>query len=136
MSDSSSDRALLEARGLSKAFPGVKALDGVDFAVRPGEVHVLLGENGAGKSTLVKHLAGVYQPDAGQLFMDGEPVSWSGPNDALAAGIVTVYQEFNLAQYMTVAQNVFLGQEPMKRGCRGTLPSRGCAASRAGRSRT
>ncbi len=116
MSDSSSDRALLEARGLSKAFPGVKALDGVDFAVLPGEVHVLLGENGAGKSTLVKHLAGVYQPDAGQLFMDGEPVSWSGPNDALAAGIVTVYQEFNLAQYMTVAQNVFLGQEPMKRG--------------------
>jgi ribose transport system ATP-binding protein len=116
MSGSSSNPAgspLLEARGLSKAFPGVQALDGVDFDLREGEVHVLLGENGAGKSTLVKHLAGVYHPDEGGLMMRGEPVRWSGPDDALAAGIVTVYQEFNLAPYMTVAQNVFLGQEPM-----------------------
>jgi ribose transport system ATP-binding protein len=107
---------LLEARGLTKSFPGVKALDGVDFDLLEGEVHVLLGENGAGKSTLVKHLAGVYHPDEGGLFMRGEPVSWHAPNAALSAGIVTVYQEFNLAPYMTVAQNVFLGQEPMKRG--------------------
>src|SRR3712207_6129823 len=118
MSDSSSRTAtgmpLLEARGLSKSFPGVKALDGLDFDLREGEVHVLLGENGAGKSTLVKHLAGVYHPDEGELFMRGERVTWSSPHDALNAGIVTVYQEFNLAPYMTVAQNVFLGQEPMK----------------------
>ncbi len=120
MSDSSAPDAaaapLLEARGLSKSFPGVKALDGLDFDLREGEIHVLLGENGAGKSTLVKHLAGVYQPDEGTLFMRGEHVAWTGPHDALSAGIVTVYQEFNLAPYMTVAQNVFLGQEPMKRG--------------------
>src|SRR5918998_4244348 len=120
MSDSSAPDAaatpLLEARGLSKSFPGVKALDGLDFDLREGEIHVLLGENGAGKSTLVKHLAGVYHPDEGELLMRGEHVSWAGPHDALSAGIVTVYQEFNLAPYMTVAQNVFLGQEPMKRG--------------------
>jgi ribose transport system ATP-binding protein len=120
MSDSSSPSAaatpLLEVRGLTKSFPGVKALDGLDFDLREGEIHVLLGENGAGKSTLVKHLAGVYQPDEGELFMRGEQMSWAAPHDALRAGIVTVYQEFNLAPYMTVAQNVFLGQEPMKRG--------------------
>ncbi len=105
---------MLEARDVSKAFPGVQALAAVDFSVKAGEVHVLLGENGAGKSTLVKVLSGVYQPDEGALWMRGEPLSLGTPNDALAAGIVTVYQEFNLVPYMTVAQNVFLGQEPIR----------------------
>jgi ribose transport system ATP-binding protein len=111
---SSSSAPLLQALEVSKAFPGVQALAAVDFSVRAGEVHVLLGENGAGKSTLVKVLSGVYRPDEGSLWTRGEPLNLVTPNDALAAGIVTVYQEFNLVPYMTVAQNVFLGQEPVR----------------------
>src|SRR5215213_3031513 len=102
---SSARAPLVEARAISKAFPGVRALADVDFDVCPGEVHVLLGENGAGKSTLVKILSGVYRPDGGTLSVGGEPVGFAQPIDALRAGIATVYQEFNLAPYMTVAEN-------------------------------
>jgi ribose transport system ATP-binding protein len=107
---------LLAVRNVSKAFPGVQALAAVDFDVRPGEVHVLLGENGAGKSTLVKILSGVYRPDEGHVLLRGERVSFENPHAALQAGIATVYQEFSQVPDMTVAQNIYLGQEPMRRG--------------------
>ena len=108
--------SLIEATGIWKSFPGVHALEGVDFDVRPGEVHVLVGENGAGKSTLIKILSGVYQPDRGQILMRGEPVMLENPHEALSAGVATVYQEFNLVSHMTVAQNIFLGHEPTNGG--------------------
>ncbi|GGN46344.1 ribose transport system ATP-binding protein [Actinoplanes campanulatus] len=103
---------LLEVAGVSKVFPGVRALDDVSFALRPGEVHALVGENGAGKSTLIKVLTGVYRPDAGELRYQGEPVSFATPMDAQRAGISTIYQEVNLIPLMSVAQNLFLGREP------------------------
>jgi ribose transport system ATP-binding protein len=119
MTDSSSKAPpvpVLAAEGLRKAFPGVQALDGVDFDVRPGEVHVLVGENGAGKSTLVRILSGIYHPDAGRVRLDGEPVHFKAPHEALDAGVATVHQEFNLCTYRTVAENVFLGREQRRLG--------------------
>lgn len=112
MTDESAPETLIKARGLWKAFPGVQALAEVDFELRSGEVHVLVGENGAGKSTLVKILSGVYHPDRGELLFKGEPMSLGTPHTALQAGIATVYQEFNIVPEMTVAQNIFLGREP------------------------
>src|SRR6478672_7868962 len=104
----------LELRGIVKRFPGVVALNGVGFDVRPGEVHALLGENGAGKSTLIKVISGVYRPDAGTIQVDGRPVDIRTPHDAQALGISTIYQEFTLAPDMTVAENIFLGREPLR----------------------
>ena len=86
---------LLRLSGVVKTFPGVRALDGVDFEVLAGEVHCLLGQNGAGKSTLIKVLAGVHRPDAGQLVWDGEPASFNSPHAAMRAGIATIYQELD-----------------------------------------
>ncbi|GIE76766.1 sugar ABC transporter ATP-binding protein [Actinoplanes philippinensis] len=106
---------LLEVAGVSKSFPGVRALDDVSFTLRPGEVHALVGENGAGKSTLIKVLTGVYRPDSGELRYRGEPVSFAAPMDAQRAGISTIYQEVNLVPLMSVAQNLFLGREPRNR---------------------
>ncbi|MBO1332097.1 sugar ABC transporter ATP-binding protein [Streptomyces sp. VRA16 Mangrove soil] len=109
---------MLSVTNLSKTFPGVRALDGVDFTARAGEVHALIGENGAGKSTLIKVLTGVYQPDAdgaGQLAYDGRPVSFGTPLEAQHAGISTIYQEVNLVPLMSVARNLFLGREPRGR---------------------
>src|SRR3954453_18221654 len=103
---------VLAMSGVSKRFPGVLALDNVDFEVAPGEVHALLGENGAGKSTLLKILSGAQQPDHGTITMDGRPISLGSPHDAQKIGIVTIYQEFPLAPNMTVAENVFIGREP------------------------
>ncbi|MFJ2770319.1 sugar ABC transporter ATP-binding protein [Streptomyces sp. NPDC087300] len=100
---------------MSKTFPGVRALDEVDFTARAGEVHALIGENGAGKSTLIKVLTGVYSPDAGQLTYDGSPVRFATPLDAQHAGISTIYQEVNLVPLMSVARNLFLGREPRGR---------------------
>jgi ribose transport system ATP-binding protein len=108
-------KPVLEMRGIVKRFPGVLALNDVTFDVRPGEVHVLLGENGAGKSTLIKILSGVYAPDAGQIRFDGQLVNIRNPRDAQALGISTIYQELNLVPDMTVAENIFLGREPMRR---------------------
>src|SRR3954465_2965547 len=105
----------LEVAGVSKQFPGVRALDDVSFTLRPGEVHALVGENGAGKSTLIKVLTGVYRPDGGEVRYQGEPVSFGGPLDAQAAGISTIYQEVNLVPLMSVARNLFLGREPRNR---------------------
>ncbi len=107
---------LLEMRGITKRFPGVVALDGVDFELEKGEVHVLLGENGAGKSTLIKMLAGAYQPDEGEILLDGEPVSISSAADAQKLRISTIYQEFNLVPQLTVAENIFLGRQPRRFG--------------------
>ena len=105
---------LLELRGIVKRFPGVLALNGVSLDVRVGEVHMLLGENGAGKSTLTKTIAGVYPPDAGEMRLNGQPIRIRNPQHAQALGISTIYQEFNLAPDMTVAENVFLGREPLR----------------------
>src|SRR5437762_10289955 len=108
--------AVLEMRAISKAFPGVVALDGVDFHLRAGEVHVLLGENGAGKSTLMKILSGAYRRDAGEITVDGRPVSIGSPRDAQALGIATIYQELSLVPQLTVAENILLGHEPSRAG--------------------
>ena len=109
-------KLLLKAEGISKQFPGVKALDNVSFDLYSGEVHVLIGENGAGKSTLMKIFAGVYQPDMGSLSLHGEKIQFYSPLAAQEAGISTIYQEFNLIPYMNVAQNIFLGRYPKKIG--------------------
>ncbi|MBV8564510.1 MAG: sugar ABC transporter ATP-binding protein [Methylobacteriaceae bacterium] len=103
---------LLRMSGIGKRFPGVQALDDVNFEVAPGEIHALLGENGAGKSTLLKILSGAQQPDAGAITFAGKPVTLSTPHDAQQLGIVTIYQEFTLAPNMTIAENVFIGREP------------------------
>ena len=111
---SSPGKVLLEMKGIGKSFPGVKALQGVNLTVREGQVHALLGENGAGKSTLIKILSGAYTKDEGQIFYEGNPVEIRGPHDAQALGISTIYQEFNLARNLTVAENIFLGHLPTK----------------------
>ena len=105
---------LLEARGISKAFLHVQALDNVDFRVEPGEVVALVGDNGAGKSTLMKIICGAYQADAGSIFFDGQPVTIRSPHDAMALGIAVVYQDLALVNHRDVATNVFLGREPMR----------------------
>jgi ribose transport system ATP-binding protein len=102
---------LLEVRGLRKSFAGVKALQGVDLVVRPGEVHCVLGQNGAGKSTLIKTLSGAYQPDSGEILWQGDPVTIDGPVAALELGIATMYQELDVVDGLTIAENVFLGHE-------------------------
>ena len=103
--------ALLEMRGVEKTFVGVRALRGVDLEVRPGEVHCLLGQNGAGKSTLIKTLAGVHTPDAGEIRWMGEVVDITDPQAAIDLGISTMYQELDVVDGLTVAENVFLGHE-------------------------
>jgi len=107
----SRDGFLLETKQLTKAFPGVIAVDSVDFQVRPGEVHALLGENGAGKSTFCKILSGIYQPTNGQIFFDGHPVVVRSPHDALSLGLSMVYQERNLIGFLSGAENICLGIE-------------------------
>lgn len=107
---------LLRIEGLRKTFPGVVALDNVDFDLRRGEVHVLLGENGAGKSTLIKMLSGAYRPDHGRILAEGREVRIEGAQDAERLGIATIYQEFNLVPDLTVAENIFLGRQPRRYG--------------------
>ena len=108
------DQPVLAVEGLSKAFPGVRALHDVRFDVHAGEVHALLGENGAGKSTLIKIVSGVYRPDAGTVRIDGREVHFAGPQEAQAAGIATVFQELLLFPELTVAENIFLGHAPRR----------------------
>ena len=105
---------LLEMKGIEIQFPGVKALDNVDFTLEKGEVHALLGENGAGKSTLIKCLTGVHHMDAGTILYDGREIKPTSPQDAFNMGISTVYQEINLCPNLTVAENIFVGRQPMK----------------------
>jgi simple sugar transport system ATP-binding protein len=106
---------VLEARGLTRRFTGVLALSGVDFRLRAGEVHALMGQNGAGKSTLIKVLTGVYPADAGELTLNGAPINPSSPAAAQRLGISTVYQEVNLCPNLSVAENIFAGRHPRKR---------------------
>jgi ABC-type sugar transport system ATPase subunit len=106
---------LLELRAIAKSFPGVRALDGVRFDLRRGEVHALMGENGAGKSTLVKILSGVYRPDAGEILLEGAPVAIASPSHAQSLGISPVHQELHLEPHLTVAENIFLGRQPLGR---------------------
>jgi ABC-type sugar transport system, ATPase component len=111
MADNVTSAPIVQMTGISVTFPGVKALDNVDFRLFPGEVHAIMGENGAGKSTLIKALTGVNQLASGSITVDGEPYVASRPEDSMARGIQTVYQEVNLCPNMTVAENVMLGHE-------------------------
>jgi len=108
--------AVLELRGITKQFPGVLANDHIDFDLRRGEVHALLGENGAGKSTLMSILYGLYTADSGQILMDGKPVTIASPKHAIELGIGMVHQHFMLIPVMTVTENIVLGQEPTRDG--------------------
>ena len=107
---------LLTIKGLSKSFPGVKALDKVDFSLSAGSVHAVCGENGAGKSTLMNILMGIYQRDEGEILLKGVPVSFPTPRHALRAGISIIEQELNPVSEMTIAENLFLGREAAKGG--------------------
>ncbi|MBN1513858.1 MAG: sugar ABC transporter ATP-binding protein, partial [Phycisphaerae bacterium] len=106
---------VLEARAISKSFPGVKALDGVGLKLRSGRLTALLGENGAGKSTLMNVIAGVFAPDSGELLVAGRPVRFTSPRHARHHGIAMIFQELNLVPGLTVAENIFLGREPLRR---------------------
>lgn len=110
------EETLLTMRGICKYFPGVRALENVDFTLRAGEVHALMGENGAGKSTLIKVLTGVYPKNAGEIQMEGREISPSSPLESQKRNISTVYQEVNLCPNLTVAENIFIGREPRKVG--------------------
>ena len=112
----SSDALVLEARGITKFFPGAVALAGVDLELRQGEVHALLGENGAGKSTLIKCLTGAYARDGGTITLDGQQIDPANTAESQVCGIGTVYQEVNLLPNLTVADNLFLGRQPKKMG--------------------
>ena len=103
---------LLEVTALSKRFPGVKALDGVDVTLRTGQIHALMGENGAGKSTFIKVLTGVFPRDAGETRLEGRIIAPKSPHEAEALGISTVYQEVNLVPHLSVAENICLGRQP------------------------
>ncbi len=111
----------LQMQGIVKRFAGVTALKGVGFDVSAGEVHMLLGENGAGKSTLIKVLSGVHVPDEGRMLIEGVPATIRNPRDAQGYGLSTIYQEFNLAPDLTVAENIFLGREPLRGGFPGLV---------------
>ena len=107
---------ILEMNGITIQFPGVKALDGVNFSLREGEIHSVLGENGAGKSTLIKCLTGVNKMDSGQIILDGQEIHPTGPGNAIELGISAVFQEINLCPNLSVAENIFVGRQPMKHG--------------------
>ena len=107
---------ILELKGITKMFPGVKALDNVQFQLKPGEVHALMGENGAGKSTFIKVITGVHKAEEGEMFLEGKKVSFKGPRDAQAAGIAAVYQHPTSYPDLTVAENIFMGHEIIKSG--------------------
>src|SRR5512136_3047939 len=107
---------IIQMQGIAKSFPGVVALEDVDFSLRKGEIHALMGENGAGKSTLIKALTGVEHPDKGLIELEGKPIQVRSPQHSQALGISTVYQEVNLCTNISVAENIVLGHEPHRLG--------------------
>jgi len=107
---------ILELRGITKLFPGVKALDDVDFHLKSGEIHALMGENGAGKSTLIKVITGVHQPDEGDIIIDGKKVSFKSPRDASHLGVAAIYQHVTSFPHLTVTENIFMGRQKVKMG--------------------
>jgi D-xylose transport system ATP-binding protein len=115
----STQTPVLALKGVSKSFGAVQALEDVNFEVHSGEVVALVGDNGAGKSTLVKSIAGIHSVDSGEILSDGQPVKISGPTDAVALGIATVYQDLALCDNLDVVQNLFLGQEELAHGLAG-----------------
>ena len=106
---------VLSMRGIGKSFLGVRVLSGVDLDVMAGEVHAVVGENGAGKSTLMKIICGIHAPDEGTIEIDGRPISFGHPLEAQRSGIAIIHQEFTLLPHRTVAENVYLGREPVRR---------------------
>ena len=102
---------LLELKGISKTFPGVKALDNMHFQLQAGQVHALMGENGAGKSTFIKVITGVHKPDCGEMFMGGKHVDFTSPKEATAMGIAAIYQHVTCYPDLSVAENIFIGHE-------------------------
>ena len=112
---------VLSAKGLVKRYGRVTALDHADFDLYPGEVLAVIGDNGAGKSSLIKALSGAIQPDEGEIFLDGQPVSFRSPIAARAAGIETVYQNLALSPALSIANNMFLGRELRKPGLMGSV---------------
>jgi D-xylose transport system ATP-binding protein len=116
VSDNGSTAAVLSVEAVRKSFGAVRALDGVDFSVRAGEVVALVGDNGAGKSTLVKVMAGIQSADSGRILFEGQPVTLTGPTDAVRLGIATVYQDLALCDNLDVVENLFLGHEEVAGG--------------------
>jgi D-xylose transport system ATP-binding protein len=116
VSDNGSHAAVLSVEAVRKSFGAVRALDGVDFSVQAGEVVALVGDNGAGKSTLVKVMAGIQSADSGRILFEGQPVTLTGPTDAVRLGIATVYQDLALCDNLDVVENLFLGHEEVARG--------------------
>ena len=108
------NQAVLEVKKIHKTFGEVSVLKGVDFDIQKGEIHALVGENGAGKSTLIKIISGVYTRDSGFLHLEGKEMSFANPKDAMDAGIRVIHQEINMAQTLTVAENIFLGNYPTR----------------------
>ena len=109
------EQYILELRGITKIFPGVKALDGVDFALKEGEIHALMGENGAGKSTFIKVITGVHEPDEGEIYLRGRRVHFSSPRDAQQHSIAAIYQHGTVYPHLSVTENIFLGHEKVGR---------------------
>src|SRR5512138_3440978 len=106
------DDCILTIKGVSKTFPGVNALENVEFTLKRGEIHALVGENGAGKSTLIKIMTGVEHPDSGSIKLEGKPIQVRSPQHSQEIGISTVYQEVNLCTNISIAENIMLGHEP------------------------
>ncbi|WP_235939379.1 MULTISPECIES: ATP-binding cassette domain-containing protein [unclassified Salipiger] len=121
MSMDTQDTPVLEARGLVKRYGKVTALDHCDFDLRPGEILAVIGDNGAGKSTLIKALSGAIQPNAGEILLEGNPVSFASPNDARAEGIETVYQTLAMSPALSIADNMFMGRELRMPGIMGQI---------------
>ena len=121
MPDRETEQWAVEMRSVTKRFPGVVANDQVNLQVRPGEVHALLGENGAGKTTLMNILSGIYQPDAGEVWVEGRPLRFGSPRDSIAAGIGVIHQHFHLVEVFTVAENITMGRSNTESGLSGRL---------------